>query len=55
MLMIDVFTGNESKIMDMLESIKVWSDSLDTSLGKKKASGGTFGDEGEDDLKVLGD
>ncbi|KAI9491726.1 hypothetical protein BDB00DRAFT_912561 [Zychaea mexicana] len=44
----DVFGGNEPKIKEMLDAIKMWSD---TAHNEKKASGGTFGER--EQLKAL--
>ncbi|KAI8146167.1 hypothetical protein BJV82DRAFT_600757 [Fennellomyces sp. T-0311] len=44
----DVFGGNEPKIKEMLDAIKMWTD---TAHNEKKASGGTFGER--EQLKAL--
>ncbi|KAI8379361.1 uncharacterized protein BYT42DRAFT_532078 [Radiomyces spectabilis] len=50
----DVFSGNEEKMMEMLDAIKSWADTLDRPASDKKmASGGTFGEEDQGKLKAL--
>lgn len=51
-LVIDVFSGNESKLLEMLRTIKDWADQLHPST-EKMASGGTFGEEEQGKLKAL--
>ncbi|ORZ05413.1 hypothetical protein BCR42DRAFT_384537 [Absidia repens] len=48
----DIFSGNETKIMEMLRTIKEWADQLHPSTDKM-ASGGTFGEEEQGKLKAL--
>jgi hypothetical protein len=51
-LAIDIFSGNESKMLEMLRTIKDWADQLHPST-EKMASGGTFGEEEQVKLKAL--
>ncbi|ORZ06865.1 hypothetical protein BCR42DRAFT_456204 [Absidia repens] len=48
----DVFSGNETRIMDMLRTIKDWAEQLHPSTDKT-VSGGTFGEEEQGKLKAL--
>ncbi|CAO3635696.1 unnamed protein product [Cunninghamella blakesleeana] len=50
----DIFAGNESKIIEMLRTIKDWANQLHPS-SVKKASGCTFGDNEEALLDTLED
>ncbi|KAG0167078.1 polar growth protein [Apophysomyces sp. BC1034] len=52
----DVFGGNEAKIMGMLDAIRAWSHTfLNVPQDNKKASGGTFGEHDQEQLKALDD
>ncbi|CAO3593447.1 unnamed protein product [Absidia cylindrospora] len=48
----DIFGGNETKVLEMLRTIKEWADQLHPSA-EKMASGGTFGEEEQGKLKAL--
>jgi hypothetical protein len=52
LVLIDVFDGDETKIMEMLRTIKDYADQLH-SPSEKMASGGTFGEDEQGKLKAL--